>query len=114
MVALPCGSRSTSRILRRVSASAAARLTAVVVLPTPPFWLVMAMMRVMGKPVRSSLAYNDQMAFADRGRHLQRDDPIDAESGRHGGDFRLVDLALQRQRAAAVGEYPAAPRNDGG
>jgi hypothetical protein len=32
---------------RFVSASAAARLTAVVVLPTPPFWFAMAMMRVM-------------------------------------------------------------------
>src|SRR5690606_20487 len=47
MVALPCGSRSTSKTLRGVRASAAARLTAVVVLPTPPFWLATAMIRAM-------------------------------------------------------------------
>jgi hypothetical protein len=47
MVALPCGSRSTSSTRLGVRASAAARFTAVVVLPTPPFWLAMAMMRAM-------------------------------------------------------------------
>ncbi len=47
MVALPCGSRSMSSTRRCVAASEAARLTAVVVLPTPPFWLAMAMMRFM-------------------------------------------------------------------
>ena len=39
MVALPCGSRSTSSTRRPSCARLAARLTAVVVLPTPPFWL---------------------------------------------------------------------------
>ena len=34
----PCGSMSTSRTRRSCSASAAPRLIAVVVLPTPPFW----------------------------------------------------------------------------
>ncbi|CPU66123.1 Uncharacterised protein [Mycobacteroides abscessus] len=43
--AAPCGSKSTSRTLRPYSASAAPRLMVVVVLPTPPFWLHMAMMR---------------------------------------------------------------------
>ena len=37
VVALHCGSRSTSRVCAPDLASAAARLTAVVVLPTPPF-----------------------------------------------------------------------------
>ena len=37
MVALPCGSMSMSSTRRCVAASDAARLTAVVVLPTPPF-----------------------------------------------------------------------------
>src|SRR3954452_12500380 len=41
----PCGSKSTSSTLRPTSASAAPRLIVVVVLPTPPFWLHMAMMR---------------------------------------------------------------------
>lgn len=38
VLALPWGSRSMTRVLRPWSARAAARLTAVVVLPTPPFW----------------------------------------------------------------------------
>src|SRR6478609_9889535 len=41
----PCGSKSTSSTLRPYSARAAPRLMVVVVLPTPPFWLHMAMMR---------------------------------------------------------------------
>ena len=43
LVALPCGSMSMSRVRFSATASAAARLTAVVVLPTPPFWLATAM-----------------------------------------------------------------------
>src|SRR5437879_11860622 len=42
-VELACGSRSTSRVGWPTSAMAAARLMAVVVLPTPPFWLTTAM-----------------------------------------------------------------------
>ena len=38
IVALPCGSRSTSRTRWPSAARPAARLTLVVVLPTPPFW----------------------------------------------------------------------------
>jgi len=37
VVALPCGSRSIKRTFLFVAARLAARLTAVVVLPTPPF-----------------------------------------------------------------------------
>jgi hypothetical protein len=51
IVALPCGSRSTSSTRRFAAASAAARFTAVVVLPTPPFWLATAMMRAMSSIV---------------------------------------------------------------
>ena len=36
-VVFPCGSQSSKRVLRSESASEAAKLTAVVVLPTPPF-----------------------------------------------------------------------------
>ena len=38
IVAFDCGSRSISSTRRCVAASDAARLTQVVVLPTPPFW----------------------------------------------------------------------------
>src|SRR5690348_3415247 len=41
----PCGSTSTSSVLMPRRASAAARLIAVVVLPTPPFWLTIASTR---------------------------------------------------------------------
>src|SRR6185312_187682 len=51
MVAFPWGSRSMSRTRRRVAAREAARLTAVVVLPTPPFWLATAMTRFMAASV---------------------------------------------------------------
>ena len=45
LLALPCGSRSTSSVRRSAAATLAARFTAVVVLPTPPFWLTTAMTR---------------------------------------------------------------------
>src|SRR5258707_15804444 len=51
VLALPCGSRSMTRTRRPTAASAVARLTAVVVLPTPPFWLAIAMMRARRKTV---------------------------------------------------------------
>ena len=48
VLALPCGSRSMTRVFRPCSASAAATLTAVVVLPTPPFWLAIVNTRWRG------------------------------------------------------------------
>jgi len=45
VLALPCGSRSMISTLSPTAASAVPRLMAVVVLPTPPFWLAMARMR---------------------------------------------------------------------
>src|SRR4051794_1905489 len=46
--ALPCGSRSTTRTRQLCIASAAARLTALVVLPTPPFWFAIVITRHRG------------------------------------------------------------------
>src|SRR5580698_5392382 len=43
LVLLAWGSQSMRRVLRPSRARAAARLMAVVVLPTPPFWLTTAM-----------------------------------------------------------------------
>src|ERR1039458_10400028 len=45
---LACGSQSTSSVLRPSSARQAARLMAVVVLPTPPFWLTTPRIFPMG------------------------------------------------------------------
>src|SRR5215207_714477 len=42
LVALPCGSMSTTSTLSPLSARYAARLIAVVLFPTPPFWFTMA------------------------------------------------------------------------
>src|SRR5271166_4932631 len=47
LVEFDCGSQSTSRVLTSAAAREAARLMAVVVFPTPPFWLATAMMRPM-------------------------------------------------------------------
>src|SRR5215471_1347342 len=46
--AFPCGSRSTTSTWLPCRARHAARLTAVVVLPTPPFWLAMVITRQDG------------------------------------------------------------------
>src|ERR1700721_92092 len=43
--ALPCGSRSISSTCSPIAARAVPRLMAVVVLPTPPFWLAMTRTR---------------------------------------------------------------------
>jgi hypothetical protein len=53
LVAFPWGSPSMSRTRRSATARLAARLTAVVVLPTPPFWLAIAMTR--GEPAGKEL-----------------------------------------------------------
>src|SRR5580698_4109595 len=45
LLALDCGSQSTSRVLTSAAAREAAKLMAVVVLPTPPFWLATAITR---------------------------------------------------------------------
>src|SRR2546421_329382 len=58
MELLLCGSRSSRRTRRPLRANAAARLTVVVVLPTPPFWLAIAMIllngRASGRSMKSS------------------------------------------------------------
>ena len=45
LVALDCGSQSTSKVFTSAAANEEARLMAVVVFPTPPFWLATAMTR---------------------------------------------------------------------
>src|SRR5689334_1195492 len=57
--ALPWGSRSISRTCSLFAASAVARLIAVVVLPTPPFWLATARTRI------ASGCWGDTVEMAD-------------------------------------------------
>src|ERR1700676_626536 len=47
VVVFPCGSMSTTRTRRPSNASDAPRFTAVVDLPTPPFWLTIAITRAV-------------------------------------------------------------------
>src|ERR1700743_134986 len=82
MVALTCGSRVMSRTSRRVAASDAARLTAVVVFPTPPFWLATAMTLFIRESVRGGGAFEGVTSWAwaprplDRGAHPLRHDAV--------------------------------------
>src|SRR5712671_2458198 len=48
LVEFDCGSQSTRSDLTSAAAKEAARLMAVVVLPTPPFWFATAITRPMG------------------------------------------------------------------
>ena len=50
---MPWGSESTARTRRSAAARLAARLMAVVVLPTPPFWLATAMIRPNHPPPKA-------------------------------------------------------------
>src|SRR5216683_1907153 len=56
LVAFPWGSRSTSSTRRSETASDAARLTAVVVFPTPPFWFAIARTSAMSPFTAQSVA----------------------------------------------------------
>src|SRR5687768_11062277 len=56
IVRLPCGSRSTQSTRWSRSTNAAARLRAVVVLATPPFWFVKAMTLAVGS-IRSAYSH---------------------------------------------------------
>ena len=59
--ALPCGSMSTISTVSPIAASAVPRLIAVVVLPTPPFWLASA--RTRGRSGSISLGIHGRCTF---------------------------------------------------
>jgi len=129
MVALPCESRSTSSTRRGAAARAAARFTAVVVLPTPPFWLAMAMMRAMRMGLMGWKVGTGHYAGwgPDRGNPGPRTDdgapgtlrpgPPGRAMGRSGfqhcqttnGVFVLVETAMSC-RTWVARESPLAPR----
>src|SRR5690349_18822121 len=66
--ALPCGSRSTISTVSPTAASAVPRLMAVVVLPTPPFWLASARMRGTDD-CGSNFSARDTMGLLDHEDH---------------------------------------------
>ena len=80
---LAWGSRSMRSVLRPLMASAAARFTAVVVFPTPPFWLAMA--TIIGIPPRDGIHRSTRSRHASprtRSRQLSEDKPQSAIPGR--------------------------------
>src|SRR5205807_5628745 len=68
-VALACGSRSMRRTRRLLTARQAARLTAVVVFPHPPFWFTRASRRAVGllSPSTASLPTTLPLGHVRRG-----------------------------------------------
>src|SRR5204863_7315194 len=73
--ALPCGSRSRISTFSPIAARAVPRLMAVVVLPTPPFWLAMARTR------RADVAARLTGSFLCLGLELEIPDDDDAGIG---------------------------------
>ena len=109
--ALPCGSRSTISTRFPSSASAAARLIAVVVLPTPPFWLTTARIRgrfgAMGSGTLDRPQFQKPAAFVRAARRvLQLETPSLARLCH----FHSPARALEKERRAARGEMPRRQR----
>src|SRR5271166_3550839 len=75
LVEFDCGSQSTSSVLTSAAASEAARLMAVVVLPTPPFWLATAMTRPMNGSLLS-LFGAQTFGAQNIGTHLRKQCPV--------------------------------------
>src|SRR5688572_8917191 len=106
IVALPCGSRSISSTRRCVAASEAARLTAVVVFPTPPFWFATAMIRF----ITSNPSKFDETTLGIESRHGDRmhGEQLPARGKRL--DFGLRHFTFHgEQTPAAPGQVPCNP-----
>src|SRR5438132_1515641 len=115
--ALPCGSRSMTSTSAPCSASAAARLTVDVVLPTPPFWFATVRMRRRAGRGRScgpdgfitrtapaAALHHDDASRRQLGRLADVDhlgtDGAELLQGRAGcGQLCLGPVALERQQA---------------
>src|SRR6056297_3640083 len=103
--ALPCGSRSTISTRAPESASAAPRLIVVVVLPTPPFWLAIAMMRGALVRLGSGTGYscdvqNDGVGVCHACINTGGELPLPLRFG----DLVPPGCALRENRGAAGGE----------
>src|SRR3954447_24412960 len=106
VLALPCESRSTISTERPLAASAVPRLIAVVVLPTPPFWLATASTRPCPAGI-CSLAPDTLQPADDEDTALgvrQARLPLDLHCPASGrlGQFRL-DLPALEKKAAGRG-----------
>ena len=106
--ARPAGRSRRASTRRPNSASAAPRLIVVVVLPTPPFWLHMAMMRA-GPCEAQRLAARGNVAAGAPGRAR----PAPAERIRHAASAIRLSLpgasrACLRPASALIGPDPSA------
>ena len=133
-MAFAWGSRSTRRVGRSATASALARLTAVVVFPTPPFWFTTAMQRPgarlvpRGTPASSSVwgiirnwrrqgnspgaasVISRRVPPPGAGRRAQRDHQraLGREKGRGEGPRRLARRPRPASSRSGTGQ-PARP-----
>src|SRR5690606_38347398 len=105
--ALPCGSMSTIRTFSPIAARAVPRLMAVVVLPTPPFWLETARTLVSCTRVcfsRSADTAKTPNMDDAAARVTARDGEVALKLPDHGRLFQLSFglLALQEQALCTV------------
>src|SRR5271169_749035 len=68
LVAFDCGSQSMRSVFTSAAAKDAARLMAVVVLPTPPFWLATAMTRPINCRGARAVGRIERFEFQMQGR----------------------------------------------
>src|SRR5437660_2654067 len=114
-VALAWESQSTRRVGCSAVARQAARFTAVVVLPTPPFWFATAMIRAKYSPESENLAKSSQGC-----KMFHVEQPFDSEKSGFGG--RIVQcetlfchpIAPLRHSAIRVCAFLDSERSGGG
>src|SRR5437899_2695490 len=115
--ALPCGSMSTTSTRWPTAARPVARLIAVVVLPTPPFWLAMAMMRPLRSDALIAPSHHDHGAAraaaevdpalaARQAGKLGRIEEMPAPGIRQGARADQVDGALPLLQQRQIGLQP--------
>src|SRR5271156_500472 len=101
--ALPWGSLSIRSTLSPIAVRAVARLIAVVVLPTPPFWLAMARMRQGFGSADTCESLDPQEASVRVAEARQGGEP--KAPGLPGfGDFGVGAAALEEQADRAAAE----------
>src|ERR1044071_5669749 len=101
VLALPCGSRSIIRTRSPTAANAVARLIAVVVLPTPPFWLAIA--NTCGGVGADS--EDDGVTVGHAGEGLAVNVPVLCGLGQ----FALPAFPLVEKANSGIGPVPVGP-----
>src|SRR3954447_6026834 len=104
VLALPCGSKSTRRTRFFAAARAVARLIAVVVLPTPPFWLASARMFGARAAPRGAVSASVSLKMVQSQDDARRIGSAGQKVDRHipraprEGQFALGAAPLEKQR----------------